>query len=156
MRADQKIPISLMGICLLYRRDPPLTLVAENIPGNEMPRFRDLWENIRKDMPKKGRGKGEELDPLKLPTRLQTALQALYGHYEKTFKLWEENGIKVPPCFIIVCQNTAISKLVYDFISGFHRRNDDGTTTLENGRLALFRNFEATTGNPFPRPNTLL
>jgi len=134
----------------------PRVPVAENIPGNEMPMFRNLWENIRADMPKKGRGTSGELDPLKLPTRLQTALQALYGHYEKTFKLWEEKGIKVPPCFIIVCQNTAISKLVYDFISGFHRKNDDDTTTLENGRLALFRNFDETTGNPLPRPNTLL
>ena len=134
----------------------PRVPVAENIPGDEMPMFRNLWENIRKDMPKKGRGEGEELDPLKLPTRLQTALEALYGHYEKTFKLWEEEGIDVPPCFIIVCQNTAISKLVYDFISGFHRKNEDGTTTLENGRLALFRNFDETTGNPLPRPNTLL
>lgn len=134
----------------------PRVPVAENIPGEEMPMFRDLWENIRKDMPKKGRGEGEELDPLKLPTRLQTALEALYGHYDKTFKLWTDKGIKVPPCFIIVCQNTAISKLVYDFISGFHRKNDDGTTTLENGRLALFRNFDETTGNPLPRPNTLL
>src|SRR5271166_2602378 len=134
----------------------PRVPVAENIPGNEMPMFRNLCENIRKDMPTKGRGKGEELDPLKLPTRLQTALQALYGHYEKTFKLWEEKGIKVPPCFIIVCQNTAISKLVYDFISGFHRTNEDGTTTLENGSLKLFRNFDDTTGNPLPRPNTLL
>jgi type III restriction enzyme len=134
----------------------PRVPVAENIPGEELPVFRNLWENIRKDMPKKGRGEGEELDPLKLPTRLQTALQALYGHYEKTFKLWEQSGIKVPPCFIIVCQNTAISKLVYDFISGFHRKNDDGSTTLENGRLALFRNFDDSTGNPFPRPNTLL
>jgi type III restriction enzyme len=107
-------------------------------------------------MPKKGRGQGEELHPLKLPTRLQTALEALYGHYEKTFKLWKDKGIKVPPCFIIVCQNTAISKLVYDFISGFHRKNEDGTTTLENGRLQLFRNFDETTGNPLPRPNTLL
>ena len=62
----------------------------------------------------------------------------------------------MPPCFIIVCQNTAISKLVYDFVSGFHRKNEDGTTTLENGRLALFRNFDETTGNPLPRPNTLL
>ena len=134
----------------------PRVPVAENIPGDEMPVYRNLWENIRKDMPKKGRSQGGELDPLKLPTRLQTALQALYGHYEKTFKLWEEKGIRVPPCFIIVCQNTAISKLVYDFISGFHRKNDDGTTTLENGRLALFRNFDETTGNPHPRPNTLL
>jgi type III restriction enzyme len=134
----------------------PRVPVAENIPGDEMPVYRNLWENIRKDMPRKGRGQGGELDPLKLPTRLQTALQALYGHYEKTFRLWEQNNIRVPPCFIIVCQNTAISKLVYDFISGFHRKNEDGTTTLENGRLALFRNFDETTGNPLPRPNTLL
>ena len=107
-------------------------------------------------MPKKGRGTGEELDPLKLPTRLQTALEALYGHYEKTFKLWADKGIKVPPCFIIVCQNTAVSKLVYDFVSGFQRKNQDGTATPINGRLALFRNFDETTGNPLPRPNTLL
>ncbi len=133
----------------------PRVPVAENIPGDEMPVYRDLWKNIRKDMPKKGRNKGGELDPLKLPTRLQTALEALYGHYEKTFQLWQDKGIKVPPCFIIVCQNTAISKLVYDFISGFHRQNEDGTSTLENGRLALFRNFDEH-GNPLPRPNTIL
>ncbi|HVW64639.1 MAG TPA: DEAD/DEAH box helicase family protein [Nitrosospira sp.] len=47
----------------------PRVPVAENIPGEEMPMFRDLWENIRKEMPRKGRGQGEELDPLKLPTR---------------------------------------------------------------------------------------
>lgn len=134
----------------------PRVPVAENISGDEMPMFRNLWENIRKDMPKKGRSQGGDLDPLKLPTRLQTALEALYGHYAKTFRLWADKGIKVPPCFIVVCQNTAISKLVFDFISGFHRRNEDGTTTLENGRLALFRNFDDTTGNPFPRPNTIL
>ena len=134
----------------------PRVPVAENIPGEEMPVFRNLWEHIRKDMPKKGRGSGGDLDPLKLPLRLQTALLALYGHYEKTHQLWQDHGIKVPPCFIIVCQNTAISKLVYDFVSGFQRQNDDGTSTLENGRLALFRNFDDSTGNPLPRPNTLL
>jgi type III restriction enzyme len=134
----------------------PRVPVAENIPGDHMPMFRNLWENIRKDMPKKGRGQGEELDPLKLPTRLLTALDALYGHYEKTYELWEQKGIKVPPCFIVVCQNTAISKLVYDYISGFQRKHEDGTTTLVNGRLALFRNFDESTGNALPRPNTLL
>ncbi len=134
----------------------PRVPVAENIPGDELPVYRNLWENIRKDMPKKGRGQGGELDPLKLPTRLQTAIEALYGHYEKTFKIWQEKGVAVPPCFIIVCQNTAISKLVYDFVSGFYRKNDDGTTALQNSRFDLFRNFDETTGNPLPRPNTLL
>ncbi len=68
----------------------PRVPIAENIPGKEMPMYRDLWENIRKDMPKKGRGSDLELDPLSLPTKLQTALQALYGHYEKTFERWQE------------------------------------------------------------------
>ena len=39
-------------------------------------------------MPKKRRGKSESLDPLSLPVELQTALEALYGHYAKTFDLW--------------------------------------------------------------------
>src|SRR2546425_4587030 len=133
----------------------PRVPVAENIPGGEMPMFRNLWENIRKDMPKKGRGKAGSLDPLALPTRLQTALQALYGHYEKTFRLWEEAKIAVPPCFIVVCTSTPTSKLVYDCISGFQQENEDGSTTPHNGRLALFQNFEEP-GNPLPRPNTLL
>ena len=137
----------------------PRVPVAQNLAGtsdDEMPMFRELWKHIRTKMPKKGRGAGEELDPLKLPTLLKTAIETLYGHYEKTFKLWEESGAKVPPCFIVVCNNTATSKLVYDYISGFVRTNDDGTSTLENGRLALFRNFDEITGNPLPRPNTLL
>jgi type III restriction enzyme len=133
----------------------PRVPVAENIPGDELPVFRNLWANISQEMPKKGRGANQQLDPLKLPARLQTALQALYGHYEQTFNLWRDAGISVPPCFIVVCQNTAISKLVHDFISGFQRRHDDGTTTLEQGRLPLFRNFDDS-GKPLPRPNTLL
>jgi type III restriction enzyme len=133
----------------------PRVPVAENIPGDDMPMFRNLWENIRTDMPRKGRGKAEGLDPLALPTRLQTALQALYGHYEKTFALWEQEKIAVPPCFIIVCNNTSTSKLVYDYVAGFRRRHEDGSSTFEQGRLALFRNFDEH-GNPLPRPNTLL
>ena len=57
----------------------PRVPVAENIPGNEMPVYRDIWEHIRNKMPKKGRGKAKDLNPLDLPPVLQTALQALYG-----------------------------------------------------------------------------
>ncbi len=133
----------------------PRVPVAENIAGDEMPMFRNLWEHIRADMPKKGRARGGALDPLSLPPRFQTALQALYGHYEKTYRLWEEAGISVPPCFIVVCQNTAISKLVYDFVSGFRRTLPSGSVQVENGRLPLFRNFDEN-GEPLARPRTLL
>ncbi|MBI4825610.1 MAG: DEAD/DEAH box helicase family protein [Nitrospirae bacterium] len=133
----------------------PRVPVADNIPGNEMPMFRNLWEHIRTKMPKKGRGKADALNPLDLPPQLQTALEALYGHYEKTYNLWQQSGIKVPPCFIIVCNNTSTSKLVYDYISGFQRQNKDGTSQLEFGRLPLFRNTDEH-GNPLARPHTLL
>ena len=133
----------------------PRVPVADNIPGADVPVFRNLWEHIRTKMPKKGRGKAKDLDPLSLPTLLTTALEALYGHYQQTYGLWTKAGIRVPPCFIIVCNNTSASKLVYDYISGFQRENEDGSTTLENGRLELFRNFDEH-GNPLARPNTLL
>ena len=55
----------------------------------------------------------------------------------------------------VVCNNTSTSKLVYDYIAGFHRDNEDGSTTLENGRLELFRNFDEHS-TPLGRPRTLL
>ena len=133
----------------------PRVPVADNVPGGEMPKFRNLWEHIGKKMPKKGRGKAAKLDPLSLPPELQTALNALYGHYEKTYELWEEQSIGVPPVFIVVCNNTSTSKLVYDFISGFEREDEDGKITPYPGRLPLFRNTNDY-GNELPQPSTLL
>jgi type III restriction enzyme len=132
----------------------PRVPVADNIPNAEVPIFRNLWEHIRSKMPKKKRGK-EDLDPLSLPVELQTAMEALYGHYAKTYDLWANAGIKVPPCFIVVCNNTSVSKLVYDYISGFERTAEDGTKIPVPGRFELFRNTDEN-GNPVPRPRTLL
>jgi type III restriction enzyme len=134
----------------------PRVPIADNVPGGDTPRFRNLWEHIGKKMPKKGRGSsGKSLDPLNLPVELLTALEALYGHYQKTFELWETEGIGVPPVFIVVCNNTSTSELIYKYVSGFHREHDGGSTTLENGRLELFRNYDQH-GNRIARPNTIL
>lgn len=133
----------------------PRVPVADNRPDEEMPIYRNLWEHIGKKMPKKGRASGGKLDPLSLPNELYSALEALYGHYEKTFKLWQDSKTDVPPCFIIVCNNTATSKLIFDYISGFHKENKDGSHTFNQGRLPLFRNFKET-GDAIPSPVTLL
>ncbi|MCA0377701.1 MAG: DEAD/DEAH box helicase family protein [Gemmatimonadetes bacterium] len=134
----------------------PRVPVADNIPEAETPIFRELWRHIAPKMPKKGRGKGGVLDPLLLPPELQTALEALYGQYRKTFEKWAATpGVDVPPCFIVVCNNTATSKLVYDFISGFERVNEDESRQHVPGRLELFRNHDEH-GNPLARPRTLL
>ena len=132
----------------------PRVPVADNVPNTEMPIFRELWAHVGKELPKSARG-ASTFDPLALPTQLKTAIEALYGHYEKTFHLWKEAGINVPPCFIIVCQNTSISKVIYDYISGFERTNEDESTQVVNGRMELFRNYDEH-DNPCPRPRTLL
>ena len=133
----------------------PRVPVSDNIPGADTPTFRNLWRHIGKAMPKKGWSKTSGLDPLQIPVMLQTALEALYGHYEKTFEAWREANIEVPPCFIVVCNNTSTSKLVHDYIAGFHREGPGGSRTLEQGRLPLFRNFDES-GVPLARPRTLL
>lgn len=131
----------------------PRVPVADNIPGAEVPVFRSLWEHIGKDMPKKGKLTG---DPLAIPDKLKTALHALYKHYEETYEKWERAGIETPPVFIVVCNNTSTSRLVFEWISGWQRRNEDGEEIFEhNGHLKLFRNFDEH-GNRFPQPNTLL
>ena len=133
----------------------PRVPVSDNIPGGEMPRYRNLWQHIRTRMPRKGRGKAKDLDPLDLPVELQTALEALYGHYAKTYQQWQEVGMGVQPCFIIVCQNTSISKLIYDYVSGFERTLDDGAVQHIPGRLELFQNHDEH-GNVLAEPRTLL
>ena len=133
----------------------PRVPVADNIPGAEQPMFRNLWDSIGKKMPKARRSKGSLISPLDLPPPLFTALEALYGHYEKTFKLWAEAKIDVPPCLIVVCNNVNSSKLVYDYISGWQQPNDDGSSTFNAARLPLFSNYDEH-GNPLAKPNALL
>ncbi len=135
----------------------PRVPISDNISGEELPMFRNLWAHIRDKMPKKGRGKGDDgfLDPHSLPPPLLTALEALYGHYKATYEAWESEGMGVPPCLIVVCNNVTASKLVYDYISGFNRPHSDGSTSFEHGRLELFQNFDKN-GTPHARPRTLL
>ena len=133
----------------------PRVPVADNVPGHEMPVLRELWTHIRPAMPKGGRRTAGNLDPLRLPLHLTNALEALYGHYKQTFELWQAAGIQVAPCFIVVCNNTATSKLVYDYIAGFQQEQDDGSSRFHNGRLELFRNYDHQ-GIRLARPRTLL
>ena len=139
----------------------PRVPVADNIPGGDSPKFRNLWEHIGKKMPKKGRGNAASpLDPRKLPVELLTALDALYGNYKKVFELWRNAGTDVPPCFIVVCNNTSTSKLVFDYVSGFlwpplDKSAAPGNQQLHNGRLPLFQNFDEN-GVRLARPRTLL
>src|SRR5690606_4928556 len=94
-------------------------------------------------------------DPQKLPNELLAAIDALYGHYEKTFEVWKEHGLGVEPVFIVVCNNTATSKLVHDYIAGYEVEDKHGNRRLMAGACKLFRNFDPD-GVAIPKMRTLL
>lgn len=141
----------------------PRVPIADNaIAGkDDMPKLRVLWEAMKEakqSLPKSGRSTaGQSFDPLALPPLLVTALEALYGHYVKTAEEWKDAGIEVPPVFIVVCQNTAISDLIYRYVSGFEKpANKDGSIPPPHlGQFPLFRNYDEN-GQRLARPNTLL
>lgn len=133
----------------------PRVPIIDNVPGGDTPRFRNLWEHVGKKLPKKGRANAKELDPQKLPPELLSAIDALYGHYVETWELWQEAKIGVDPVFIVVCNNTSTSKLVHDYIAGYIRENEDGSSQLVAGRCPLFRNFDPD-GVALPKMRTLL
>lgn len=131
----------------------PRVPVADNVPGKPEPLYRNLWAAIGKKMPKKT--KGTPPDPQKLPLELKTAIDALYGHYEKTYKLWETEKVGIPPVFIVVCNNTTNSELLRDYIAGYERENPDGTIETVHGKCSLFSNFSSD-GERLPRPRSVL
>ena len=137
----------------------PRVPVADNSMQGEQPTYRDLWLRIREDLPKKGRGTDAIGGEPKLPLELQGALLSLYGNYGKYHRLWEQNveahakGI-TPPVFIVVCNNTNVSKLVFDYIAGWEKQIGD-STIVQAGALPLFRNDDGQ-GGWLHRPKTIL
>ncbi|MCG8626508.1 MAG: DEAD/DEAH box helicase family protein [Proteobacteria bacterium] len=119
---------------------------------DELPIYRNIYKKISHQLPKKGRRKQGHMDPQDLPAELVGAMETLYANYAKTAKAWADNGIKLPPVFIVVCNNTATSKLVYDYISGYAIDDSD---RWKLGRFKLFRNTDDS-GKPLARMRTLL
>jgi len=146
----------------------PRVPVADDSMVGDQPTYRDLWLHIRDELPKKGR-KTEDIgvEP-NLPVELEGALESLYGNYKKYYGQWErttqaattsDDGSNdfsrlTPPVFIVVCNNTNVSKLVFDYIAGWEKTLPDSRAVLVPGKLALFSNVSD--GQWTARPNTIL
>jgi type III restriction enzyme len=137
----------------------PRVPVADDAGSPQGPVYRSLWTHIRDDLPKKGVKQQQLAGAPKLPTELQGAIHSLYGHYEKSYERWraQEEELKsgsTPPVFIVVCNNTSVSKLVCNYIAGWEKELEGGETALVPGALPLFSNVDD--GRWHARPNTIL
>ncbi len=133
----------------------PRVPVSDDSMVGDLPKYRDLWVHVRDALPRKGLrdttvGEG---DPI-LPKELEGALESLYGDYQRSHREWDGAGMGRPPVLIVVCSNTSVSKLVYDWIAGYDKPQTDGSTIPAPGKLPLFSNIED--GAWRHRPVTLL
>lgn len=150
----------------------PFLPESDNTQELTMPVLRNLYEHVKEELPKKGQRtqkkdaasegtKFVELPP-KLPSLVKGALDQFYNHYVEYFngirKMKEEraNIFSAPPVFIVVCNNTGVSKEVYKYIAGYEYVDGDGTIQVVQGAKDLFSNYDPATNKPLKRPPTLL
>jgi len=137
----------------------PRVPVADDSMTGTLPTYRELWPRIREDLPRKGRAADAVSGEPKLPAELQGALHSLYGHYQQAFARWQLNAEAqarglTPPVFVVVCANTTISKLVFDYVAGWEKPLGNGRTALVPGQLLLFSNVDGERWRD--RPNSML
>src|SRR3990172_1881378 len=121
----------------------PRVPVSDDAMQGDTPVYRDIWLRIRDHLPKRGRSANDEAtgEP-KLPKELEGALNSLYGNYEKSYRQWEQNTEdrargSTPPVFIVVCSNTSVSKLVYDWVAGYTKTLPNDTEVVAPGNLKI-------------------
>jgi|APMI01.1.fsa_nt_gi type III restriction enzyme len=123
--------------------------------GDDRVTYLTLWEHIGADLPKRGL-KDTDIESWRPRPELQGALESLYRSYERAFDYWQTtlaSSGEPPPVFIVVCNNTSVSRLVYDWVAGRATVNDDART-LVPGNLPLFSNV--VDGQLLDRPRSIL
>lgn len=154
----------------------PFLPTYDNSADLDEPKLRNIYEHIRSELPKKGqRGarkaakeasqtegkeppKGEQ--PPHLPELLKLALAQFtddYRRYDDGLRGSAETSVNLftaPPVFIVVCNNTTVSKEVYKYIAGYETTDADGHTIYIDGQFPIFSNYKD--GIPKQKPPTLI
>lgn len=135
-------------------------------------KLRDIYTHVKDELPRKGQKKkksearkeGKNLTEEKpnLPALIKGALDQFYNHYKEYFdglrkqKEEQQNLFSAPPVFIVVCNNTSVSKEVYKYIAGYEFEDEDGNIIVQEGVKELFSNYDPVTKKALQRPPTLL
>lgn len=122
---------------------------------HELVTYLRLWDFVGNALPR--RAVKDKVNDWLPPPELEGALKSLHRSYEKAFNHWraelEQYG-ETPPVFIVVCPNTVVSKLVYDWIAGEQIEVGIDVVAHKPGNLKLLSNVED--GQPLARPRTIL
>ena len=136
------------------------------------PKLRNIYQHISKELPKKGQKKAKkeakengvecpvgEKAP-NLPSLLNLSLEQFvkdYEDYDKGIRQDNEaarNLFTAPPVFIVVCNNTTVSKEVFKYMAGYETVDGEGNPVYIDGHFEIFSNYR--NGIPVKRQPSLL
>lgn len=150
----------------------PFLPAFDNSQTLDEPKLRDIYKHVSKELPKKGQKRikrdakadgsaepaGEQ--PANLPSLLGVAIDQFVKDYEDYNKGIRQQGeakkdlFTTPPVFIVVCNNTTVSKEVYKYIAGYETVDADGNQIFQSGKFPIFSNYND--GRPLSKQPTLL
>lgn len=154
----------------------PFMPLSDTSQSLSEPKLKNLYQSIREDepnsLPKKGqktirkekRANGENIEfeaAPQMPSLLNMALEQFVENYMEYDRNERGNGeiaaniFSTPPVFIVVCNNTTVSKEVYKYIAGYETRNAGDEVVNVKGHFDIFSNYDDN-GLPKQKPPTLL
>jgi type III restriction enzyme len=86
--------------------------------GESEPRYLHLWEHVKDKLSAKALGgEATETELMKGLMAAEGAMRALTHHWNRTFETWTADKSPVPPCMIVVCNNTNSAAFIERFIA---------------------------------------
>ncbi len=118
-------------------------LAVRDTTGHDMPGYFNVWRWIlTKLTPAERGGKKGSAKPEAILKWAHTPIALLGGLWEQLRQEWEQHcDDPRPPVFILVCKNTKIAKVIYDWLA-----EDKSPTGVPSAGIAGFRN---TNGNTY-------
>lgn len=118
-------------------------LAIRDTTGAEIPGYFNIWRWILQPgrlTPAERGGKHAAPKPEAVLKWAHTPIGMLAGLWEAEFAEWQKNGEPRPPVFILVCKNTALANVVFDWLA-----NGNCPSGIPPAKLEGFRNTETAT-----------
>jgi type III restriction enzyme len=112
-------------------------LAIRDTTGAEYPSYFNIWQWIQPKLtPAERGGKRGSPKPEAILKYAHHPIAMLAGLWEKERDEWTKAGTDPrPPVFILVCKNTRIAKVIYDWLA-----NDEAPTGIPSAKIEGFRN----------------
>jgi type III restriction enzyme len=117
-------------------------LAVRDTTGDEIPGYFNIWKWVMEKMtPAERGGKKSSPKPDAVLKYAQHPISMLGGLWEQMRLDWEQNPADPrPPVFILVCKNTAIAKVVYEWLA-----EGQQSSTISPCKIEGFRNRDGKT-----------